>query len=100
MHKKNYKPFVGNKANVEERVQEETPELLKKYQAEFQKQITNATSRKVRVEQLMMRYSAKKWDAKKRAKMMRRHVATIDQIDSATKILDQINDRLSQTVQQ
>lgn len=93
-----YQPFVAaNQTNKqEESAPEETLELLEKYKVEFTKQISNGTSRKNRIEALMIRRSAGKWTPEKRQKMIRRHQAALAQIETATRILDQINARIEQ----
>ena len=82
--------------DVEKNVPKETAEMLERYREEFNKQIRNGTSRKERLEALMVRHSAKKWSPEKRSKMIRRHQAAVSQIDSAAKLIDQINLRMEQ----
>lgn len=77
---------------------EPTAEELQEHIDRFRKQAYNARYRKDRLETLMQRKSAKKWDPAKKAKMVRRLVAanvTLEQADDAitgtTERLKQLN---------
>lgn len=94
--------------DVENNVPEETVETLERYKLEFNKQIANGTSRKERLEQLMLRVTLGHPSPyrvagrtlgrrqERRQKLVRRHQAAVSQIDAAQRILDQINVRIEQ----
>lgn len=88
------KPIIGNPA---EEKQDNPHELIMKIR---QLQFINhaATSRKERAEQLMQRKVAKKWDAKKKAQMVRRLTTANGDIEQSTTFIDQLQTRLEQVM--
>jgi len=60
----------------------------------------NAGSRKERLTELMQRRSAKKWDPKKKAQMVRRLMTASEELDQSVDFLDQLNHRLEQITTQ
>lgn len=103
---KKYKPFVSNPVDVppaepvNEEVPQETMELLNQYKQQFTKQVSHGQSRKTRLEALMIRPTMgggpKKRRLERAQKLIRRHTAAVNQIDSAQKVLDQVEVRISQ----
>lgn len=80
--------------------QEETPEnkieRLKAWMDHFARAYKFASFRKERTEMLMRRKSAKKWDAKKTARMVRRLVTANKEIEQSSDALDRVSHELSQ----
>lgn len=68
--------------------QKETPERLNAYIVYLQRRLHCASSRKARLEILMRRKSAKKWDASKKAKMVRRLMSSTNELDGSTKEIE------------
>lgn len=79
-----------------EKVPEETIEQLTEYKKSFESQKLCAEHRLERTEMLLKRNSAKKWDTKKKQRMMRRHIDLTKRIDVAEHLLDQVGVRLKQ----
>lgn len=86
-------PLIGNAPT--ENKPEDPEELVRKLYF-FNHVKVCATSRKGRVEELMQRRSAKKWDAKKKARMVRRLVTANQELEQSESAIDQITHRLSQ----
>lgn len=88
------KPLIGNERTEEQ--PQETPEKLQAMIAAYSRAKNNASSDKTRLEDLLQRRSANKWDAAKKAKMVRRYMRATQTIEEATSTLDQLEHRLSQ----
>ena len=59
-----------------------------------------ATARKERCEELMQRRIAKTWDAKKKARMVRKLVTANQELEQSDMAIDQLTHRLSQVTTQ
>jgi hypothetical protein len=69
-------------------------EQLKHWLEHFARKFKFAASRKERCEELMRRRSAKKWDAAKTARMVRRLMAANQELEQSEGALDQCGARL------
>ncbi len=67
-------------------------ELLHSYTLQRQ----SAIDRKIQFETLMQRPSAKNWKAEKTAKMVRRYVTVVSEIEQANNAIDVLSQRLNQ----
>lgn len=74
----------------------EDPEQLKAWLEHFARVYRLASFRKARCEDLMRRPSAKRWDAAKTARMVRRLVAANTEVEQSENALDQCSHKLSQ----
>ncbi len=79
-----------------EEAKQDDPEQLKRWLEHFAKQYKTATVDKERCEELMRRPNAKKWDAAKTQKMVRRLMSASKLVEQSENALDQITHRLSQ----
>lgn len=80
----------------EQEAPKEDIEQLKSWLEHFAGVYKFSASRKERLEDLMRRKSAKKWDPEKTAKMVRRLVDSSKTMEQAESALDMIKHRLSQ----
>lgn len=76
--------------------QEVTPEKIMQQIGEFATQERNATSRRLRCEELMRRKIAKSWDEKKKLKMVRRLMSANKQIEQADQAIVQLREKLEE----
>lgn len=83
-------------ATEEAEPKKEDIEQLKRWLEHFANVFRSASQRKERCEDLMRRQGAKKWDAAKTAKMVRKLMTANKEIEDATNALDQVTHRLSQ----
>ena len=86
-------PLIGNPRQEEPK---ETPERLKAMIAAYAQAKSSAEGAKKRLGEQMQRQSAKKWDAAKKAKMVRRYMTADQTITEASQLLDQLQHRLEQ----
>ena len=84
--------LIGN-AHVDKK---DDPELLAKQLHSYQRLQLFATSRKARCEELMRRRSAKKWDAAKKARMVRKLMTANKELETSTGMIEQLMARLTQ----
>lgn len=70
-------------------------EQLKHWLEHFASKFKFTASRKERCEELMRRRSAKKWDAAKTARMVRRLMAATKEMEQSEGVLDQCATKLS-----
>lgn len=87
------KPVIGNQRTEE---QQETPEKLQFMIAAYERHQKIAHGNKERLTDLLGRKSANKWNATKKAKMVRRYMRADQSITECSDALDQLRHRLSQ----
>jgi hypothetical protein len=86
------KPIIGNAPNEVPKVPQD---LVLQYQLAYVKRtLYCATDRKARLEDLMSRDKAKTWDAKKKAKMVRRLVAANQAVEQCVTAVDELTKNL------
>ncbi len=73
-----------------------TPEKVQEQIKTFTIQERNASSRKLRCEDLMRRKSSKRWDEKKKLKMVRRLMTANKQVEQAVNAIVQLRDKLDE----
>ncbi len=75
--------------------------MVLQYQLAYVKHTLGAASqRKERLEELMSRKSAKKWDAKKKATMVRKLVTATQTVEQCVAAVDEISKKLEQVLAQ
>jgi len=87
---------MQEKNEIEQETVKDNPEHLNKVKNIFVRQVTFSQGSKDRIETLMKRKSARKWNAKKVAKMVRRYTSALKTNQEASEIVDNIDYRLSQ----
>jgi hypothetical protein len=86
---------MDSKFNDEATALENDPERLNVLLRNYSIENRNATFRKGRCEMLMRRKHAKKWNAEKTAKMVRRYVAASSVVEKTSSAMAYINDCLN-----
>lgn len=84
------------KEQTSESPETETMTQLLEHKNYFERQAAFGQSRRLRLEERMLRKSTAKLSTEKRERMVRRHMAAITQFDNATHMLDQVNFRIQQ----
>jgi hypothetical protein len=91
-------PLIGNQPATP---QKEDPVMIVRQIIFFNHTKMCAMARKARLEDLMQRkHSPKKWDAAKKAKMVRKLMTANQELEESVNALDQLNHRLSQITTQ
>lgn len=93
MNKQSEKKLIIGNDRTEEK---ETPERLLFMMTAYTRQKSISESNKVRLTDMMQRKKAKKWDAEKKQKMVRRLMSADQMINECNDALDQLAHRLSQ----
>jgi len=88
-------PLIGQTPTSTEPVRED-PATLQRQIAYYTHVQRCASIRRERAEELMQRPVAKSWDAAKKAKMVRKLMASKQEFDQSVSALDQLNFRLQQ----
>ncbi len=84
------------KTTQEQTQQNLTPEKVQEHISSFTMQERNATSRKLRCEELMRRKSAKRWNENKKQRMIRRLMTANKQVEQAGNAIVQLRDKLEE----
>ena len=93
--KKQKKRKIEKRKNETE-TKEKLEELLSSYSASFQ----YSSSRVERLNELLSRNSSKKWSKKKKEKMLRRHSIAEEETSFSSNVVDQVEFRMSQIVEE
>jgi hypothetical protein len=84
--------IIGNAPSEEKKV--EDPIEMARQLAFFKHILICSSTRKERVEDLMSRSSAKKWDAKKKQRMVRRLMTANQELEQSSDAVEQLSSRL------
>lgn len=79
-----------------ENAKKEDPVVLRKHLASFETMFNSATLRKQHVQSMMQRKSAKRWDATKKARMVRKLMTADIEIERATQAIHYFRSRLDE----
>lgn len=88
------RPIIGN----EPQEKKEDPEQIRLQIAFFTHTLKCATLRKARYEDLMQRRGSRKWDAAKKAQMVRRLTTANQEMEQSEHAVDQLTNHLAQIV--
>lgn len=86
-------PIIGNVPSEEKK---EDPLELARQLAFFKHILICSSTRKERAEDLMARRSAKKWDAKKKQRMVRRLMTANQELEQSTDAVEQLTHKLTE----